>query len=152
GLDADGDDAGPVKGITVAHDLALLNVEGTGMIGVPGTAERVFAALRAAQVSVVMISQGSSEHSICSVVRAGQASTAQAALEGAFARELAAGQINRVQLSGGIAVLAAVGNRMAGVPGTAARLFDALARARVNIRAIETGASERSTCVGAEDC
>ncbi|HSC09713.1 MAG TPA: bifunctional aspartate kinase/homoserine dehydrogenase I [Rhodanobacteraceae bacterium] len=149
-IDADGDDAGPVKGLTLAHDLAIVNVEGTGMIGVPGTAERVFAALRAAQVSVVMISQGSSEHSICSVVRAGQASTAQAALEGAFARELAAGQINRVQLSGGIAVLAAVGNRMAGVPGTAARLFDALARARVNIRAIAQGASERNISVAIE--
>ncbi|HZX89448.1 MAG TPA: aspartate kinase, partial [Rudaea sp.] len=149
-IDADGDDAGPVKGLTLAHDLAIVNVEGTGMIGVPGTAERVFAALRAAQVSVVMISQGSSEHSICSVVRAAQATTAQAALEGAFARELAAGQINRVQLSDGIAVLAAVGNRMAGVPGTAARLFDALARARVNIRAIAQGASERNISVAIE--
>ncbi|HZX91379.1 MAG TPA: bifunctional aspartate kinase/homoserine dehydrogenase I, partial [Rudaea sp.] len=149
-IDADGDDAGPVKGLTLAHDLAIVNVEGTGMIGVPGTAERVFAALRAAQVSVVMISQGSSEHSICSVVRAAQAPAAQAALEGAFARELAAGQINRVQLSDGIAVLAAVGNRMAGVPGTAARLFDALARARVNIRAIAQGASERNISVAIE--
>ncbi len=149
-IDADGDNAGPVKGLTLAHDLAIVNVEGTGMIGVPGTAERVFAALRAAQVSVVMISQGSSEHSICSVVRAAQATTAQAALEGAFARELAAGQINRVQLSEGIAVLAAVGNRMAGVPGTAARLFDALARARVNIRAIAQGASERNISVAIE--
>ena len=152
-IDARGDDEGPVKGLTLAHDLAVLNVEGTGMIGVPGTAERVFAALRAAQVSVVMISQGSSEHSICSVVRAVQAKTAQAALEGAFARELAAGQINGVQLTRDIAVIAAVGNRMAGVPGVAARLFDALARARVNIRAIAQGASERniSVAIGAAD-
>ncbi|HEY2397031.1 MAG TPA: bifunctional aspartate kinase/homoserine dehydrogenase I [Rudaea sp.] len=137
----------PVKGLTLAHHLALINVEGTGMIGVPGTAERVFAALHAAHVSVVMISQGSSEHSICSVVRAAQASTARAALEGAFARELAAGQISGVQVTGDIAVLAAVGNRMAGVPGTAARLFDALARAGVNIRAIAQGASERNISV-----
>jgi len=146
-IDAHGDDAGPVKGITLAHDLALLNVEGTGMIGVPGTAERVFAALRAAHVSVVMISQGSSEHSICCVVHAAQAQTARAALEGAFARELADGQINGVQLTGDIAVLAAVGDRMAGVPGVAARLFDALARAHVNIRAIAQGASERNISV-----
>ncbi len=143
----------PVKGLTLAHHLALINVEGTGMIGVPGTAERVFAALHAAQVSVVMISQGSSEHSICSVVRAAQAATARTALEGAFARELAAGQISGVQVSGDIAVLAAVGNRMAGVPGTAARLFDALARAGVNIRAIAQGASERniSVAIGSAD-
>ena len=146
-IDARGDDAGPVKGITMARDLALVNVEGTGMIGVPGTAERVFAALRAAHVSVVMISQGSSEHSICCVVRAAQAQTACAALEGAFARELSAGQINGVQLTGDIAVLAAVGDRMAGTPGVAARLFDALAGARVNIRAIAQGASERNISV-----
>jgi aspartokinase/homoserine dehydrogenase 1 len=146
-IDAHGDDAGPVKGITLARDLALVNVEGTGMIGVPGTAERVFAALRAAHVSVVMISQGSSEHSICCVVRAAQAQTACAALEGAFARELSAGQINGVQLTGDIAVLAAVGDRMAGTPGVAARLFDALAGARVNIRAIAQGASERNISV-----
>ena len=143
----------PVKGLTLAHHLALVNVEGTGMIGVPGTAERVFAALHAAQVSVVMISQGSSEHSICSVVRAAQAPIARAALEHAFARELAAGQITGVQVTGDIAVLAAVGNRMAGVPGTAARLFDALARAGVNIRAIAQGASERniSVAIGSAD-
>jgi aspartokinase/homoserine dehydrogenase 1 len=146
-IDAHGDDAGPVKGLTLAHDLALVNVEGTGMIGVPGTAERVFAALRAAQVSVVMISQGSSEHSICCVVRATQAQAAQAALEGAFARELSAGQINAVTLTRDIAVLAAVGDRMAGTPGVAARLFDALARSHVNIRAIAQGASERNISV-----
>ena len=146
-IDARGDEAGPVKGLTLAHDLAVVNVEGTGMIGVPGTAERVFAALRAAQVSVVMISQGSSEHSICCVVRAAQAQTAQAALEGAFARELDSGQINGVALTGDIAVLAAVGDRMAGTPGVAARLFDALARSRVNIRAIAQGASERNISV-----
>jgi aspartokinase/homoserine dehydrogenase 1 len=152
-IDARGDASGPVKGLTLAHHLALVNVEGTGMIGVPGTAERVFAALRAAQVSVVMISQGSSEHSICSVVRSAQAHAARAALEGAFARELAAGQISGVQLTRDIAVLAAVGNQMAGVPGTAARLFDALARASVNIRAIAQGASERniSVAIGGDD-
>jgi len=146
-IDARGDAAGPVKGLTLAHDLALVNVEGTGMIGVPGTAERVFAALRAAQVSVVMISQGLSEHSICCVVRMAQAENAQAALEGAFARELAGGQISGVVLTHDIAVLAAVGNRMAGTPGVAARLFDALARSHVNIRAIAQGASERNISV-----
>jgi aspartokinase/homoserine dehydrogenase 1 len=146
-IDARGDDAGPVKGLTLARELALINLEGTGMIGVPGTAERLFAALRAARVSVVMISQGSSEHSICCVVRAAQAADAHAAIEGAFARELAAGQISGVQRTDGVAVLAAVGDRMAGTPGVAARLFDALARSRVNIRAIAQGASERNISV-----
>ncbi|MGH8123011.1 MAG: aspartate kinase, partial [Rudaea sp.] len=146
-IDAAGDASGPVKGLTLAHGLALLNVEGTGMIGVPGTAERVFAALRAARVSVVMISQGSSEHSICCVVKLAESDTARAAIEGAFARELSAGQISGVAISRDISVLAVVGDRMAGQPGVAARLFDALARSRVNIRAIAQGASERNISV-----
>ena len=146
-IDANGDASGPVKGLTLAHGLALLNVEGTGMIGVPGTAERGFAALRAARVSVVMISQGSSEHSICCVVKLAEVDTARAALDGAFARELAAGQISGVSVSRDISVLAVVGDRMAGVPGVAARLFDALARSHVNIRAIAQGASERNISV-----
>jgi aspartokinase/homoserine dehydrogenase 1 len=146
-IDAEGDTSGPVKGLTLAHGLALLNVEGTGMIGVPGTAERVFAALRASRVSVVMISQGSSEHSICCVVKLNESDTARAAIEGAFARELSAGQISGVSIARDISVLAVVGDRMAGVPGVAARLFDALARSRVNIRAIAQGASERNISV-----
>lgn len=146
-IDATGDTSGPVKGLTLAHGLAILNVEGTGMIGVPGTAERVFAALRASRVSVVMISQGSSEHSICCVVKLNQCDTARAAIEGAFARELAAGQISGVTIARDISVLAVVGDRMAGVPGVAARLFGALARSRINIRAIAQGASERNISV-----
>jgi aspartokinase/homoserine dehydrogenase 1 len=146
-IDALGDAAGPVKGLTLANDLAILNVEGAGMIGVPGTAERVFAALHAARVSVVMISQGSSEHSICCVVRAAEAQAAHTAITNAFARELSTGQINGVQVTRDISVLAAVGDRMAGTPGVAARLFDALARARVNVRAIAQGASERNISV-----
>ncbi|MBS0569718.1 MAG: bifunctional aspartate kinase/homoserine dehydrogenase I [Proteobacteria bacterium] len=152
-IDARGDADGPVKGITLAGDLALVNVAGTGMIGVPGTAERVFAALRAAQVSVVMIAQSSSEHSISCVVRAAQADAARAAVEGAFARELASGRISGVAIETGIAVLAAVGDHMAGTPGVAARLLDALARVNINIRAIAQGGNERniSLAVSAAD-
>jgi len=135
---------GPVKGLTLSKDMALLNLEGTGLIGVPGTAERVFSALRNAQVSVVMISQGSSEHSICCVVRQNQAQQARHALLHAFSHELAAGQVQRVQLTEGMSVLAAVGDGMVGHPGVAARLFGALARAQVNIRAIAQGSSERN--------
>jgi len=138
---------GPVKGLTLCQDLALLNVEGAGMIGVPGTAERVFAALRDAKVSVVMISQGSSEHSICCVVREAEVDTGRRVLERAFVRELAAGQIQSVQATPGINVLACVGDRMAGMPGVAARLFESLGRARVNVRAIAQGASERNISV-----
>jgi len=149
----DGGPGGPVKGLTLSSGLALVSLEGAGLIGVPGTAERVFAALHAARISVVMISQGSSEHSICCVVRSGEASAARDALLRAFDRELAAGQVQGVQLTDGVSVLAAVGDGMAGTPGVAARLFGALARARVNIRAIAQGASERniSVAVAAQD-
>ena len=152
-IDADGGAGGPVKGLTLNSGLALVSLEGAGLIGVPGTAERVFAALHAAKVSVVMISQGSSEHSICSVVRAADAEAARTALLDEFARELASAQVQGVQVVPGISVLAAVGDGMAGTPGIAAQLFGALARARVNIRAIAQGASERniSVAIAAED-
>ena len=146
-ITAERDVTGPVKGLTLSPDLAVLNLEGTGLIGVPGTAERVFAALREARVSVVMISQGSSEHSICCVVRSAESLRAQAALLNAFAHELNIGQIQRVQLTQGVSVLAAVGDGMAGQPGVAARLFESLGRARVNILAIAQGSSERNISV-----
>jgi aspartokinase/homoserine dehydrogenase 1 len=152
-IDAAGGAGGPVKGLTLNAGLALVSLEGAGLIGVPGTAERVFAALHAARISVVMISQGSSEHSICCVVRDHEASAAGSALARAFEREIAAGQVQGVQQVAGISVLAAVGDGMAGKPGVAARLFGALARARVNVRAIAQGASERniSVAVAAQD-
>ena len=139
--------SGPIKGLTLSEKLAVLNLEGSGLIGVPGTAERVFAALRHAQVSVVMISQGSSEHSICCVVRAADALRGQQALLQSFAHELGNGQVHRVQLTEGVSVLAAVGDGMAGQPGVAARLFQALGRAQVNILAIAQGSSERNISV-----
>lgn len=148
-IDARGDiDSGfAAKGLSLSSNLALLNVEGSGMIGVPGTAERVFATLREAQVSVVMISQGSSEHSICCVVPQAQAESGKLALERAFARELEQGQIQNVTLETAISVLAAVGDGMAGKPGVAARFLSTLARAHVNLRAIAQGASERNISV-----
>jgi aspartokinase/homoserine dehydrogenase 1 len=137
----------PVRGLSIAAGMALVNLEGAGMIGVPGTAERAFGALRAAGVSVTMISQGSSEHSICCVVREAHADAAEAALRRAFAAELARGEIGSVAVDRGIAVLAAVGDGMSGRPGVAARLFGALARSGVNVRAIAQGASERNISV-----
>ncbi|MGN6520797.1 MAG: bifunctional aspartate kinase/homoserine dehydrogenase I, partial [Dokdonella sp.] len=140
----------PVKGLSAVRDLAVLTLEGAGMIGVPGTAERAFGALHAASVSVVMISQGSSEHSICCVVREADAARAEAALRRAFVAELARGEIASVGVAAGISVLAAVGDGMAGQPGVAARLFGALARCGVNIRAIAQGASERNISIAVD--
>ena len=137
----------PVKGVTTFTGLAILNLEGAGMIGVPGTAERAFAALKQARVSVVMISQGSSEHSICCVIREGDADAARHAVLEAFARELGSRQITDVTVARGIAALAVVGDGMAGTPGVAAQLFGSLARAHVNVRLIAQGASERNISV-----
>lgn len=152
-ISADHSLAPPVKGISTVDDQALVTIEGAGMIGVPGTAERVFGALKQAQISVVMISQGSSEHSICCVVRGWQAEAAVEALTATFRRELDDGAIARIGAERDIAVLAVVGDGMAGQPGTAARLFAALGRAQVNIRAIAQGSSERniSVAIGGRD-
>lgn len=136
--------AGPVSGLSLSRGLTLLELTGAGMVGVPGTAERLFGALHKAGVSVVMISQGSSEHSICCLVKREQADAAKRAVERAFAPELAAGEVQRVALSEGIAALTAVGDGMAGTPGVAARLLSSIAHAGVNVRAIAQGASERS--------
>ncbi|KQY50570.1 aspartate kinase [Lysobacter sp. Root494] len=145
--------ASPVKGLTLVSDMALLELTGAGLIGVPGTAERMFAALHTASVSVTMISQGSSEHSICCVLRAEQAERGRMAVQAAFREAIADGQVEGVRITPGIAVLAAVGDGMVGTPGVSARLFAGLAQARVNIRAIAQGASERniSVAIAADD-
>jgi bifunctional aspartokinase / homoserine dehydrogenase 1 len=150
-IDASHSKEPPIKGITTISKQAMVTIEGAGMIGVPGTAERVFSALKAGSVSVVMISQGSSEHSICCVVQASAAGRAKQLLSDAFERELASGAIQSVDAELDIAVLAVVGDAMAGQPGTAARLFNALGRARINVRAIAQGSSERNISVAIKE-
>ena len=143
----------PVKGITSINQVALLNLEGTGMIGVPGTAERLFAALRHHGISVILISQASSEHSICCAVPLAQAAAAERVVRQAFERELQQAQIQRVELNRDCSIIAVVGDGMAGTPGVAAKMFGALSSAGVNVRAIAQGASERniSTMIDARD-
>ncbi len=137
----------PVKGITSIENVALLNLEGAGMIGVPGTAYRLFGALRDEGISVILISQGSSEHSICCAIPQAQAARARTVLQSAFARELAEGQIQDVDLTCDLAILAVVGDGMAGMPGAAGKVFSALGDAQINVRAIAQGASERNISV-----
>jgi aspartokinase/homoserine dehydrogenase 1 len=137
----------PVKGITSIEKTALINLEGAGMIGVPGTANRLFGALREEGISVILISQGSSEHSICCAIPQDQAERAAAVVRAAFERELKEGQIQDVDVTPDLAILAAVGDGMAGQPGVAAKMFNALGSASVNIKAIAQGASERNISV-----
>jgi aspartokinase/homoserine dehydrogenase 1 len=145
--------ASGVKGISGIDNVALVNLEGAGMIGVPGTADRLFGALREAGVSVMMISQGSSEHSICFAVPENAAENVRRVVERAFAAELAQGQVQRVGVTAGCAIIAVVGDDMAGMPGSAGKFFGTLGLAGINVRAIAQGASERniSAVIDAKD-
>ena len=133
-----------VKGVTAISGMALINLEGSGLIGVPGVADRLFAALREAQISVTLISQASSEHSICVAVRQDVALRARDVVAEAFAEELAEGHVQSVDLLPDQSILAVVGDGMSGTPGMAARFFGTLGRAGINVRAIAQGASERN--------
>jgi aspartokinase/homoserine dehydrogenase 1 len=136
-----------VKGITTIDPVALVNLEGAGMIGVPGTAHRLFGALRDAGISVILISQGSSEHSICFAIPEAQAVRAEEAVRQAFVVELRDGQIQHVEVSLGMSILAVVGDGMAGSHGVAAKVFNSLGDAAISVRAIAQGASERNISV-----
>jgi len=149
-IDAQGSQEPPVKGVSCLQDLALINIEGAGMLGVPGTAERVFETLQRAGISVSMISQGSSEHSICCVLPRGDVQRARELLNQRFMHEIAAGQLQRISALEDIEVLGLVGDGMAGSPGIAGRLFGALGRAGVNVRAIAQGSSERNISVAVD--
>jgi len=133
-----------IKGLTTVSDVALINLEGTGMIGVPGTADRLFGALREAQISVILISQASSEHSICFAVPEKMATAAEGCVRAAFAHELAGNQIQSIEVRRGCSVIAVVGDGMSGIPGIASRFFGALAKAGISVNAIAQGSSERN--------
>ena len=137
----------PVKGITSIEQVALVNLEGAGMIGVPGTAHRLFGALREEGISVILISQGSSEHSICCAIPQREGERAAMVIRRAFERELLEGHIQNVEIDPDLAILAIVGDGMAGTPGVAAKVFNALGGSGVNVRAIAQGASERNISV-----
>ncbi len=135
---------GPVRGFTTIDGIALLNLEGTGMVGVPGIAERLFGALRTAGVSVIVISQASSEHSICVAIPDAQVELARETVERAFVAERALGHVAAVDVQRDCSIVAAVGDAMAERTGVAARFFGALGDARVNVRAVAQGSSERN--------
>src|SRR4051812_31170282 len=135
------------KGITSVGDLALLTLRGAGMVGVPGVAGRVFGTLAIKGVNVVLISQASSEHTICFSVRSSDAARAVEALRQEFQFEFHA-QTLQVDVRNDQAILAVVGEGMKGRPGVAGKVFDSLGRQNINISAIAQGASERNiSCV-----
>jgi aspartokinase/homoserine dehydrogenase 1 len=135
------------KGITTVDGLSLLTVSGPGMVGVPGIAERLFRTLAASRVNIILISQASSEHTICFAVRGVDARRGVEAIEREFAHEVR----DRLMMTDhrpDQAILAVVGEGMKGRPGIAGQLFDSLGRNNININAIAQGASERNiSCV-----
>jgi aspartokinase/homoserine dehydrogenase 1 len=143
----------PVKAVATIAGQALVTVAGKGMMGVPGIAARTFEAVHGERLSVSTIFQGSSESSIGFTLPEADSARAVAALRHAFREELAAGLVDTVSRRSGLAVIAVVGDGMAGTPGIAARVFGALAQASINVIAIAQGSSERniSFVVTAED-
>ena len=134
----------PIKGFAAVEDMVLINVEGTGMIGIPGVAHKVFGALRAVDVSVVMISQASSEHSICFAVPRIHAELAKKTVEQTFVVEMQRGEVQTIDLTEGCCIIAMVGDGMIERLGMAGKFFSALGKAGINVRAIAQGSSERN--------
>ncbi len=134
-------DGGEVRAITTIKGLSLISVEGRGMLGVPGIAARTFAATAREGVSVVMISQSSSEQSICFAIPAKDAPTVVQALEREFARELAHRNIDRIWSLDNVAIIAVVGPGVTRSPLIAAQVFGALGSNGIQVNAITLGTS-----------
>jgi len=139
--DADGSGQ-TVKAITAIKGLSLVTIEGSGMLGVPGVAARTFGAVARTGTSVLMISQSSSEQSICFVVPTLEVAGVMAGLNEEMAHELERRDIERIRPQDGIVILAVVGAGMKGTPGIASRVFGALGKQRINVIAIAQGSSE----------
>jgi len=133
---------GPIKGITSLKNICLINVEGCGMVGVAGVSARMFGALSQNHISVIFISQASSEHSICIALMQENAEKAAHLLKETFASELVGGQITSISYESRLAIVAVVGENMRHVPGVAARVFSPLGKNKINVIAISQGSSE----------
>ncbi|MEM7050272.1 MAG: bifunctional aspartate kinase/homoserine dehydrogenase I [Acidobacteriota bacterium] len=148
-----GTEGGPVRGVSSVHRVALMRLEGDGMVGVPGIAMRLFGALAREGISVILISQASSEHSICFAVEPAAVASARRAIDDEFSLEREAGLIEELVVEEDLSIVAVVGSGMSEQTGIAGRLFASLGAHRINVRAIAQGSSERniSLVVDGED-
>ncbi len=137
-------DGRTVKAITAITGLSLVTVEGRGMLGVPGIAAKVFTAVARESVNVLMISQSSSEQSICFVVETSSAGQALKALHEVFELELVRRNIDRIEAQEGVAIVAVVGAGMRGTPGIGAKVFGALGKGQINVISVAQGSSEHN--------
>ena len=133
-----------IRGISSINNLALLSLEGSGMVGIPGFSKRLFEALSNEQINVILITQSSSEHSICVAIDAGKADTAKQAIDEAFANELALQKVEPLKVETDLSIVALVGEQMRSHPGVSGKMFSALGRNGINVRAIAQGSSEKN--------
>ncbi len=142
-----GNDIRTVKNISSIDGIGLIDVGGTDLAGMPGTAERVFKVVAKNKINVILIAQASSEHTICFAVKKSDSAKASAALKNEFETEIRRGKV-LVKKSDGKSIIAVVGDNMRGVPGIAGRVFNVLGQNKINIAAIAQGGSERNiSCI-----
>jgi aspartokinase/homoserine dehydrogenase 1 len=135
---------GTIRGISSIKNIALISLEGGGMVGIPGFSKRLFEALASFQINVILITQASSEHSICVGIEEGNAKKAKQVVDNAFSYEIERGLVNPLTIEKELSIIALVGDNMKNHTGTSGKMFGALGRNGVNIRAIAQGSSERN--------
>lgn len=136
-----------VKGISHIDNVALINLEGSGMIGITGFSKRFFEALSDENINVIMITQASSEHSICIGVREDEAIAAKKVIDEKFAFEISIKKVSPAQIEKNMVNIAVVGEKMKDHQGISGKLFSSLGANNINIRAIAQGASERNISI-----
>ncbi|MEO7672455.1 MAG: bifunctional aspartate kinase/homoserine dehydrogenase I [Pyrinomonadaceae bacterium] len=133
-----------VRGITSIDKICVLSLEGSGMVGIPGFSKRLFDALSRAQINVVLITQSSSEHSICVAIDERSAELAKTVVDREFEYEIDIGKIDPLKVENGFSILALVGDRMKEHTGVSGKMFTTLGHNGINIHAIAQGSSERN--------
>lgn len=136
-----------IKGISSMNGISLLNIQGSGMLGVVGVSMRLFSTLAQEKINVILISQASSEHSICIAIESAAAVKAKNALKKEFQHEIRNELIDDVHVTDNLSIVATVGDGMKHHPGTSGRMFSALGRNGINVTAIAQGSSERNISV-----
>ena len=131
-----------VKAVTATRDVAMISVAGPGIIGVPDIASRIFGATASVRANIVMISQSSSQDSICFVVQVADATRTEKALREALYEDVHQHDLEHIKVNRNVAIVAAVGENMAGTPGIAGRVFSTLGKEGINLIAIAQGSSE----------
>ncbi len=133
-----------VTGISSINNMALVSLEGSGMIGIPGFSKRLFEALSNEKINVILITQSSSEHSICVGIDASLAEKAKSAVDAVFANEIALQKVEPLYVENELSIVALVGENMKSHTGVSGRMFSAMGKNGVNIRAIAQGSSEKN--------